>query len=127
MSEQGATVTTLVPRASLTPASARSLTEAIKADAEKLWTRLLSAYERGVHTALGYPSWQAYMQAEFGAKSSASYRVLDAGRVAQAIEAHSPNGESPAIRNESVARELVTVLREEGEEAVTEAWTDVVN
>lgn len=120
-------VTPLHPRLGLTPSAARALTDKLKQDVEGLWFRLLDAYERGVHTALGYSSWGDYFKHEFGAKStSQAYRLLDAARVAKAIEAHSPQGERAALKSEKVVRELVPVLRTEGEEAVAEAWADVV-
>jgi hypothetical protein len=100
------------------------LTDSIKADTEAIWLRLLDAYERGAHTALGYDSWADYMQAEFGTSETHAHRLLDAGRVARAIEAHSPMGERPV--SERVARELAPVLRAKGEEAVVEAWSEVV-
>lgn len=116
-------VTPLPQRQEMAPSVARQITDGIRNDADKLWVRLLGAYERGVHTALDYPSWQSYCKAEFGTKSSQAYRLLDAGRVARAIEAHSPIGESP---RESTIRELVPVLHQKGEKAVAETWAEVV-
>lgn len=119
------TVTHLVPRRELTASTARQLTDAIKRDVDSLWERLLNAYEQGAHTALGYSSWAAYCKAEFGTSESHAHRLLDAGRVARAIERHSPVGESPP--SERAARELVPLLRKKGEEAVAEAWAEAVN
>ena len=109
----------------MTPSAARQLTDSIKADAETLWQRLLHAYEQGAHTALGYPSWGAYCKYEFGTGSTHSYQLLNAGRVKRAIETHSAIAERP--RSEGVVRQLVPVLRKEGEEAVSEAWAEVVD
>jgi hypothetical protein len=52
----------------------------------------------GGHTALGYSSWQAYCETEFGFGRSQSYRLLEAGRVAELV----PHGGM----NERQAREL---------------------
>ena len=71
---------------SLATAEARILTDNIKARAEELWHLLLHAYERGAHTALGYSSWGAYYEAEFGGKKSQAYRLLDSGRVVKALQ-----------------------------------------
>lgn len=119
-------VTALVPRYAMTPPQARALTDRIRADAEALWSRLLDAYERGVHTALGYESWHAYMKVEFGKGRSAAYQLLSAGRVARAIEAHSADADSIALKSENVARALAPVLRQKGAEAVAEAHAEAV-
>lgn len=101
---------------------ARTLTDEVKADAAALWRKLLRLYQGDAHTALGYSSWGEYCASEFDMRSSAAYRVLDAGRVVAAIEAHSPNGGTPAT--ERVARELVPVLRDDEREAVR-VWRDL--
>ena len=36
---------------------ARALTDEVKADVIALWVKLLTLYEGGAHTALGYASW----------------------------------------------------------------------
>jgi hypothetical protein len=110
-------------RPDLTPSSARQLTDSLKQDAESLWQRLLSAYERGAHTALGYSSWSAYCKTEFGTSKAMAYRLIDAGKVAKAIKAESPIGDSPT--SESVVRELAPLLKQ-GDEAVAEAWHETV-
>jgi hypothetical protein len=108
----------------MTAPLARLLTDNIRTDIENLWTRLLDAYEKGAHLALGYPSWAEYCKVEFGTSSSRAYQLIDAARVSRAIEAHSTVVERP--KSERVARALAPVLREEGEEAVSEAWQEVV-
>lgn len=73
--------------------------------ADELWHLLLQAYERRAHTALGYPSWGAYFEKEFGGGKRQAYRLLDAGRVVRAIEESSdPRVTRPTERQ---ARELV--------------------
>ena len=108
----------------LGPDEARSLTDRIKARSEELWHLLLEAYEGAAHTALGYKSWGAYFEAEYGGGKSQAYRVLDAGRVVKAMEEDSPIGERPAIPNEYVARELAPLKGDP--ETMNRVWGGVV-
>jgi len=94
--------------AKLEESAARALTDRIKEGAENLWRMLLEAYEGGAHTALGYASWGAYFEAEFGGKKSKAYQLLEAGRVVRAIDANSAIAERP---NESQARSLASVAK----------------
>jgi hypothetical protein len=93
-------------RKALDAVEARRLTEEVKLDAKALWQKLLRLYERGAHVALGYTSWHAYCETEFGFGQSHSYRLLDAGRVATLV---------PQLGNEAQARELVPLLDEPDE------------
>lgn len=68
-----------------------------------------SSLDGGAHLALGYSSWGTYFKAEFGGEKAQAYRVLHAGRVAEALE--SPNGDSTRV-TESQARELAPLLAE---------------
>jgi hypothetical protein len=99
------------------PSEARRLTDEVKRDAEALWQKLVELYDGGAHAALGYSSWQAYCEAEFGFGRSQSYRLLEAGRVAELV----PHGGM----NERQARELAPLLRDEDEDAVVEVWSEV--
>jgi hypothetical protein len=103
--------------------AARALTEEVKADAAALWAKLLRLYEDGAHSALGYPSWAAYCAAEFDMGRSHAYRLLDAGRVVDALQGQSPNGDSPPA-SEAVARELVP-LRDDLE-ALRRVWAEAL-
>lgn len=82
---------------------ARSLTEEVKADAEALWAKCLRLYEGGAHLALGYKSWGAYWQAEFGGGKSRGYQLLEAARVVEALPDSTIVERRP---NEAQAREL---------------------
>lgn len=84
---------------------ARTLTAEVRDDAAALWAKLLQLYEGRAHTALDYPSWGAYFEAEFGQKKSQAYRLLEAARAVQSIP-QLGNGISP---NEAQARELARV------------------
>jgi DNA N-6-adenine-methyltransferase (Dam) len=113
---------TELPTGALSKDDARSLTDEVKADAAALWTKLLALYEGQAHVALGYSSWSDYCAAEFDMGKSHAYRLLDAGRVVAVLEAHSPNGGTPA--SERVARELIPLL-DEDEAAVLEVWREL--
>lgn len=115
-----ATLELVVP---LSPAEARVLTDEVKSDAAALWAKLLRLYEGGAHTALGYSSWGAYYAAEFGRSKSDAYRLLDAAGVVQALQ--SPIGEQGYTPSESVARELVPVLKDDAA-SVEEVWAEAV-
>jgi len=104
----------------LTPAAARSLTKRIRDGASQLWADLLRAYEGGAHTALGYSSWGAYYEAEFGGSDATGYRLLQSARVVGQL----PIG-SPQPSSEAVARELAPVLREHPAQ-VEQVWGEVV-
>jgi hypothetical protein len=130
----------------LTSEAARVLTEEVKADAAALWAKLLELYEGGAHKALGYSSWGAYYEAEFGQSKQQGHRILDAARVVAQLgqspigdtlpsrrsagpsKWSSALGQSPmgdSLPSERVARELVPVLRDDPER-VEEVWAEVV-
>jgi hypothetical protein len=100
-------------------ASARGLTDEVKADAAALWSKLNTLYEGSAHLALGYSSWDDYCGTEFGMSSGAAYRVLNAARVVAQL----PMG-SPQPRTERVARELAPLRS--APEQLREAWTETV-
>lgn len=94
-----------------TPQEARDLTDAIKADAERLWTKLLEARDRQAWSALGYGSWREYASAEFGMSQSRAYQLLEAAEVRRALEEHASSTmvETPMPTNERQVRELTPV------------------
>lgn len=100
----------------LTVERARELTDRIRRDMTTVWMQLLRAYEGNAHGVLGYASWGAYAEAEFGIERSRSYRILNAARVVEVLapETQSPIGdcELAASIPESVARELTPLLDE---------------
>lgn len=93
----------------------------MKRDAESLWRKLVRLYEGGAHEALGYTSWHAYAQAEFGYGGSRAYQVLDAERVADTLQ-FTNGGTAPA--NERQARELITLMRTD-ENLAVEVWNEL--
>lgn len=103
---------------SLSVDEARSLTDEVKNDAERLWRKLVELYEGGAHLALGYAAWGSYFEAEFGQSKSHGYRMLEAARVASVLP-HSPLGERPTERQ---ARELAPLLGDADQ--LRDAWQE---
>jgi len=89
-------------RVALSHAEARSLTDEVKNDAERLWRKLVELYEGRAHLTLGYSSWGAYFKDEFGGSRRKAYYLLDAGRVARELESSA----QLCTPNEGQAREL---------------------
>ena len=103
---------------------ARARTDAVRAKAGPiLWAELLDLYRAGAHAALGFSSWEDYAWHEFEWKHSKAYALLDAGRVIEALEAHSAIAERPLT--EGVSRKLAPVLKV-GPEKVAEVWERAV-
>ncbi len=96
---------------------ARSLTDEIRQDAERLWSKLLEAYDGGAHTALGYSSWGSYYEAEFGGSARRGYQLLEAGRVMDSVQ-------NFALRpaNDHQARELTPLIDQPSE--LRAAWSE---
>lgn len=109
------------PQPALSPDEARSLTDEVKRDAERLWRKLGKLYEGGAHKALGYSSWGAYFQAEFGGSERHAYELLNAGLVMETLESSAQLRTRPA--NEAQARELAPLLGQP--EILCEAWAKV--
>lgn len=70
-----------------TPDEARRITEEIRGAAERIWSLLHEAHERGAWAALGYGSWAEYVQAEFDMSKRHANRLVAQGEVIRAIEA----------------------------------------
>lgn len=100
---------------------ARSLTDEVKRDAERLWAKLIELYEGEAHIVLGYSSWRSYYAAEFGGDGSRGDQLLRAGRVMETLG----SGENfPLPTNDHQARELAPLLDEPLQ--MREAWAEVV-
>lgn len=95
----------------LTAEQAQALTQHIRAATDVLWTLVARAHAGRAWQALGYPSWESYVSAEFNMSRSRSYQLLDHARVVSAIEAAAPVGTAVHI-NERAARELKAHLDE---------------
>jgi phage-related minor tail protein len=66
-------------------ADATALTQRIRTAVDGLWDMLLEAHDRKAWKALGYKTWEAYVTAEFSMSRRHSYRLLDQGRVINAV------------------------------------------
>lgn len=69
----------------LTMEEAQALTDQIRTTTETLWELLTKAKEGNAPKALGYDSWKAYVQAEFGLSKPRSYQLLHQGLVIMAL------------------------------------------
>jgi hypothetical protein len=95
----------------LNQTEARRLTDEVKANAQRLWAKLLSLYEGGAHIALGYNSWAEYCQREFHMSNGRAYQLLQAARVIHQLTiVSSPQVTSQVPESEAIARELVPLL-----------------
>jgi len=102
----------------LDESEARALTTRIKDAAQQMALLLLEAYERRAAPALGYPTWEAYVQGEFGLSRSRSYELLDQGRVMRALQAAAQMSGVPDISSRAAfdvkpyLNELIETVRE---------------
>jgi hypothetical protein len=108
----------------LSQSEARRLTEEVKADAQRLWAKLLELYKGGAHIALGYSSWADYCEQEFHMKKTRAYQLLQAARVVQSTMVDSLQVTSQLPESERIARELVPLLG--NPQAIDEAWNEAV-
>lgn len=104
--------------ATLSEAEARSLTDEVKHDSERLWRKLVELYDGDAHIVLGYSSWGAYFAAEFKQSGRRGYQLLEAGRALEVVN-HGSSGQTP---NERQARELAPLLDQP--ETMREAWNE---
>ncbi len=104
-----------LPVAILSRDEARQLTDEVKRDGERLWRKLVELHDGGAPEILGYSSWHAYCEAEFGFKQAQAYRLLHAGQAAEII----PRDNRP---NERQARELSPLRADPA--ALRSAWDE---
>ncbi|MGA8017215.1 MAG: hypothetical protein WCB85_15020 [Candidatus Dormiibacterota bacterium] len=76
----------LVPKSDLTRAQAFALTEKIRTATVEVWRLLAEAYRTKAHGALGYKTWDAYVQHEFDMSRTHAYRLLTQAWVTEALE-----------------------------------------
>jgi hypothetical protein len=106
--------------ATLSRDEARSLTDEVKNDAERLWRKLVELYEGCAHEVLGYDDWGSYFKAEFGGSRTRGYELLAAGRVLDTVR----NSGLTLPANEAQANELAPLLKQP--EQLREVWAEVV-
>ncbi|MER9079939.1 hypothetical protein [Mesorhizobium sp. M0895] len=113
-------------------ADAKKLTDRIRKAVDDVWTLLLEAYERKAWNALGHPTWEAYVKAEFDMSRRNSYRLLDQGRVVREIEEIVPHAaqitqrEIEAIKDDLPALATKIKARVADGEDPAKAATDVI-
>ncbi|MHB8742594.1 MAG: DNA N-6-adenine-methyltransferase [Sulfuricaulis sp.] len=95
---------------------ARSLTNEVKRDGERLWRKLAELHNGRADEVLGYSSWHSYCETEFGFKQAQAYRMLHAGQAAEIIQLDN------RPKNEAQARELAPLLNDPT--ALREAWAE---
>jgi hypothetical protein len=88
----------------ITVSQAKELTQRIKRSAEATCKLLAEAHERKAWKPLGYKSWKAYAEAEFGMSESNAHRLLNQAHVTKALTAASGNARTPA-RGSPTARQ----------------------
>ncbi len=112
-----------------------ALTHRIRLAVDKVWALLLEAHDRKAWKALKYPTWEAYIKAEFQIGRAHAYRLLDQGRVISAIEEAtgnlSPVGDISERDARDVKDQLPAVTQEikarvEHGEEPQKAATDVI-
>ena len=82
----------------LTPDEARDLTERIRDGLTLTWQLVVEAHDRRAWKALGYASFRSWVEGELNISRGHAYRMLDHGRVMQALAEHagvSPMGDIP--------------------------------
>jgi hypothetical protein len=107
--------------APLSALTARELTNRIKDAVESLWSLLLEAHERKAWLALGYETWQAYVETEFNMARSRSYQLLDQGRVVRALRGAAVS--TSVDITEAEARDIKPVLPQVVEQVRTKIET----
>ncbi|RWC57741.1 MAG: hypothetical protein EOS54_04370 [Mesorhizobium sp.] len=124
-----------MPNRDLTVNEAFALTKRIRTAVDKVWSLLLEAHDRKAWRALKYPSWEAYIKAEFQIGRAHAYRLLDQGRVIRAIEEAtgnlSPSGDISEAAARDIKDDLPSVTEEikarvEQGEVPQKAATDVI-
>lgn len=94
----------------LTKAAARKLTDRIAMATGLLWQMVAEAHEREAWRALGYDSWQAYVDAEFQISRSQAFRLLTQARVVGELVAA---GAEPADAAVAVSARQAAVLADQ--------------
>lgn len=77
----------------MTAKEARQITDEIKYHGELLREKLLRIYESGGYEALGYTSFQAYVDAELTISFQQAYKLVGAAKVDANLTLFSPSGE----------------------------------
>lgn len=99
-----------VIQARLTAAGARALTDEVKRDTEALWLKIGRLYEEDAHVLLDYPSWDAYLEAEFNIKRTRAYQLVAAFHVNEIVQSTSGGLSEQATLTERTARIVAPLI-----------------
>lgn len=89
--------------------TAHALNHMLHATKDVLWWMLLRAHSGKIWKPLGYPSWQAYVTAEFSITRQHANNLINAAKVTQAIAEAAPPGTQINLQ-EATTRDLKQVL-----------------
>lgn len=95
----------------LTFDEAKTLTEHIRATTDVLYVLIQRAHAGRAWEALGYNSFEAYVNTEFSISRSRAYQLLNQAKVVEEIVAAAPEGTRIAI-SEAAARDLKSLVSE---------------
>lgn len=87
-------------------AEAQAITDRIRNAVDNLGALVEQAHDRRAWKAMGYPTWEAYVSAEFGFTRQRSYQLLDQGRVAKALGEATGDLSTDVVISEAAAREI---------------------
>lgn len=107
----------------MTRAEARKLTDEAKAEVADLATRIRDLKRRDAWGALGFDSWKAYVDAEFGFSVTHADNLAAFASVREVVA--TTNVGATENLTEAVARRFAPVLRDRGPEGVAQAWEAV--
>lgn len=114
--------------AECSPEEARELTERIRDGLTLTWQLVVEAHDRRAWKAMGYPSFRRWVEGELNMSRGHAYRLLDHGRVMQALAEHagvSPTGDIPERLTRGIpAEDAVAAAREATESLPEDAGDD---
>ncbi len=107
----------------LTTAQAEAITDALQEMGARIACTLLDAYEARIWLALGIPTWRQYVEERLQVSYNYAFRLLDHGRIRNAVARHEPK--TPLPRSEHSTRALGTLARLD-ERTAALAWRTAV-
>ena len=100
------------------PEEARDITDRIRDGLTLTWQLVVEAHDRKAWAAMGYGSFRAWVEGELNISRGHAYRMLDHGRVMQALAEHagvSPMGDIPERLTRGLTPEDVVELADDME------------
>lgn len=84
---------------------AEEITEAIRSSVTATYILIARAHSQKAHIALGYNTWEEYVNEEFDISASRSYQLLNMNKVVEEIEEVTPEGTEVKL-TEAQARDI---------------------